>query len=218
MDSRSGPEVPSKVHGFGEAVKRRQGQALESGTKGRLGRVLTAGFLAACGPACGPDLTKPEGALGELAAGCGNGDARALFPALDQRSRDALTSIAQARRLAREVILDSYPEEARAEALAQLGDASKAASGTELFGQRCDRGCVEVLCQGVSAPATVEHDAGLALVRTVRGASIALYREHEHYGVIWHPDELARERKRAFAELSTIKANAKVYAQGKTLR
>jgi hypothetical protein len=214
MDSRSGPEVPSKVHGFGEAVKRRQGQALESGTKGWLGTVLTAGFLAACGP----DLTKPEGALGELAAGCANSDARSLFPALDQRSRDALISIAQARRLARDVILESYPEDARAEALAQLGDASTAASGTELFARRCDRSCVESLCQGVSAPATVEHDGGLALVRTVRGARIALYRAREHYGVIWQPEALDRERKRAFAELSTIKANAKVYAQSKALK
>jgi hypothetical protein len=64
----------------------------------------------------------------------------------------------------------------------------------------------------------VEHDGGLALVRTVRGADIALYRQREHYGIVWRTDELNRERKRAFAELSTIKANAKVYAQGKALQ
>jgi hypothetical protein len=214
MDSRSGPEVPSKVHGFGEAVKRRQRQAPETGRKRRLGWVLTAGLLAACGP----DLTQPEGALGALASGCANGEAQALFPALDERSRSALKDIAGARRRAREVILASYPEEARAEALAQLGDTSSAATGAELFGRRCDRACVARLCNGVSAPAAVTHDGGLAAVRTLRGAHVILFREHQQYGVVWQTEELDRERKRAFAELSTINANAKVYARSKTLQ
>jgi hypothetical protein len=176
--------------------------------------VLTAGLLAACAP----DLTKPEGALGELAQGCARGESVALFPALDQRSRFALDAIAQARHKAQGVIVGSYPADAQQEALAQLGDARDTKTGAELFGRRCDPACFEALCRGISAPASVELTGPEARVRTLRGAELTLYREHEHYGLVWNTEALLRERKRAFAELSTIEANAKVYAQQKTLQ
>jgi hypothetical protein len=214
MDSRSGPEVPSKVHGFGEAVKLRLGQAPGTGRRKALGWAVAAGLLAACGP----DLSKPEGALGQLAQGCAAGEAREVYSALDERSRFALDAIAQARSKAKGVIAGAYPEEARAEALAQLGDASNTQTGRELFALRCDAACVEQLCHGVSAPASVALHGAQASVRTVRGAQITLYRAKEHYGLVWQTELLARERRRAFAELSTIEANAKVYAQQKGLR
>lgn len=168
--------------------------------------------------ACGPDLTKPEGALGQLAQGCAAGEAKEVFSALDERSRFALDAIAQARSKAKGVITSAYPEEARAEALAQLGDASGTQTGRELFALRCDASCVEALCQGVSAAASVALDGGEARVRTVRGAEVTLYRAQKHYGLVWQTDALMRERRRAFAELSTIEANAKVYAQQKGLK
>jgi hypothetical protein len=44
----------------------------------------------------------------------------------------------------------------------------------------------------------------MATVRTLRGAHIILYREHEHYGLVWRTDALLRERSRAYAELATV--------------
>lgn len=214
MDSRSGPEVPFKVHGFGETVKRRGRLGAESSRKRGVAWGLAAGLLAACGP----DLAQPAGALGLLAQGCASGDAEAVFSALDERSRFALDAIVQARSQARSVVVASYPAEAQAEALAQLGDAAESQTGAELFARRCNPACVARLCQGVGAPASVVTDGGLAAVRTVRGADKQLYRAREQYGLIWQTEALDRERRRAFAELSTIKANAKVYAQQKALR
>jgi hypothetical protein len=65
----------------------------------------------------------------------------------------------------------------------------------------------------------VSERAGLTLVRTVRGGEYVLYRTPKlRYGVVFETDALVRERRRAFAALASIEANAKVYAKQKTLR
>lgn len=177
--------------------------------------VLCAGLLAGCAP----DPHEPEGALGLLAEGCAAQDAKALFPALDERARHSLDAISTARKAARGVIEASYPAEERAAALAQLGDAAGAASGAELFALRCDATCVRQLCQGVGAPAERRREGELTHVKTVRGAQLTLYRAKDRrYGVVWHSEELMRERRRAFAELSSMEANGAVYKTQRALQ
>jgi hypothetical protein len=74
------------------------------------------------------------------------------------------------------------------------------------------------LCSGVGAPEASQLDAGLTYVRTVRGGNYVLYRGSDgRYGLLYHAEALARERARAFAELSVIKTNAKTYAEQKSL-
>jgi len=174
--------------------------------------VLSAGLLAGCPP----NLHEPEGALGLLAEGCASRDAKAIFPALDERARHSLDAVINARGTAKGVIQASYPTEARAEALAQLGDGARAGTGAQLFAMRCGAGCLAQLCEGVGAPASSRSEGDLTHVKTVRGAELTLYRAKDRrYGVVWRSEELMRERRRAFAELSSIEANGKVYsAQG----
>jgi hypothetical protein len=164
-------------------------------------------------------MEEPEGVLGVLAQGCASGSGEALFPAIDERSRFALDAIVQARQKARRLILEHYPADARADALAELGSDDEAVNGAQLFAQRCTGGCLRQLCDKVGAVASVTEDAGTTHVRTVRGGEYVLYRTPKRrYGVVFETDALIRERRRAFAQLSSIEANAKVYTEQKALR
>jgi hypothetical protein len=213
MDSRSGPEVPSKVHGFREAVKGWLGKP-----EGLAGQLLASGLFAVGLGSCSPDLHEVEGALGVLAQACAGNDARALYPAIDERARHALDAIAGARAAARTLIDESYPPEARSAALAQLGDAAAVRDGAALFAARCGADCLAALCAGVGAPVSSQFDAGLLQVKTVRGGQYVLFRAPDgRYGLVFHAEALGRERARAFAELSVIKTNAKVYREQKSL-
>ena len=175
----------------------------------------TAALLAGCAP----DLHDAGGVLGVLAEGCGKDDAAALFPALDETSRHALDAIVTARRGALAAITKSYPSEARAEAEAQLGDAARAESGAALVALRCDAQCVRTFCEGVGAPSESVAEGKQLRVKTVRGGSYLLGRgKDQRLGIVWRTDELVRERRRAFAELSSIESNAKVYEQQKALK
>jgi hypothetical protein len=167
-------------------------------------------------------MDEPEGALGALARGCASGEGAALFPALDERSRFALDAIADAHTKARALIRAHYPADAQNDALAQLGGDSEAESGAALFARRCQGACLTQLCDKVGAPERVTVEArepGVTRVRTVRGGEYVLYRTPKgRYGIVFETDALARERRRAFAELSSIQANTKVYAKQRALR
>lgn len=214
MDSRSGPEVPSKVHGFGEAVKRWRGGWGKSEKGQRAGWLLAATLLAACGP----NMEQPEGVLGALAQGCASGSAEAAYPAIDERSRFALDAIVDAHNKARQLIAEQYPAEARAAAFAQLDDLGEVKRGAELFARRCPGACFSSLCEKVGAVTSAEQVADTTHVRTVRGGEYVLYRTPQgRYGIVFETEALMRERRRAFAALSAIKANAQVYARQRAL-
>jgi hypothetical protein len=167
-------------------------------------------------------MEEPAGVLGVLAQGCASGGGAALFPALDERSRFALDAIADARTKARALIRAHYPAEVQRDALAQLGSDSEAENGAALFARRCAGACLTLLCDKVGAAERVTVEArepGVTRVRTVRGGEYVLYRTPKgRYGVVFETDALARERRRAFAELSSIEANTKVYAKQRALR
>jgi hypothetical protein len=157
--------------------------------------------------------------LGVLAQACSARDARSLYPAIEERARLALRDIVSARSAARALIEESYPPQARAEALDQLGDAARAHLGAELFALRCGADCLAELCRGVGVPSGSYPDGGTLRVTTVRGGEYVLTRAPDgSYGLVFHAAALTRESARAFAELSVIKANAKVYREQKHLQ
>jgi hypothetical protein len=168
---------------------------------------------------CSPDLHEVEGVLGVVAQACSAQDARSLFPAIEEPAQRALEDIVNARTAAREMIEESYPAEARAGALGQLGDAARVRAGAELFALRYGADCLASWCGGVGAPNGTRPDGGILHVTTVRGGAYTLSRSADgRYGLVFQAAALTRESRRAFAELSVIKGNAKVYQEQKSLQ
>lgn len=168
--------------------------------------------------ACGGDATTVEGALARAASAVGARDHEALFAVIDQRSRFALASVYNARKLAAQEIRGSYPQEAQHVALAELGDAIDAKSDVDLFRLRCGDVCLDAFALVLGAPSSVELDDRLATVSTVRGTKTQLYRgEDGKYGLVWETAALVRERTRAAAELDLIRKNGQQYRSQQAL-
>lgn len=179
--------------------------------------LLTLVSVSLC-QACGSDAKTVEGALSNAASAVGARDYEALFQALDERARFSLSSVYQARTLAAQVIRDNYPVEARASALAELGDAVHAKSSVALFRARCDDACLDALAASIGAPREVRIEDRIAIVQTVRGTETRLYRADDgRYGLVWDTDALMRERTRAAAELDLIQKNGEVYRSQRAL-
>jgi hypothetical protein len=176
--------------------------------------------LAAVAPlGCGADETRVEGAVSRAASAVASRDYDALFALIDERSRFALSSVYHARRQAADVIRESYPADARAQALAELGDAVGAQSPVELFRQRCPAACVSQLAAPLGAPRAVREDGEQTVVTTVRDTEFALHRGKDgRYGLVWQTDALVRERSRAAAELDLIQKNARAYKARQALQ
>ncbi len=209
MDSRSGPELPNKVHVFGKTVKLHH-PIPRSGL--RFGLILLVLAVVACGG--GTDPRSVEGALGRAADALAQRDARELFRVIDQRARHALAAISESRRAAAALIQESYPAAARASAISELGDGAQAKDAADLFRMRCDAACLDGLSQQVGAPVETQTQGADVTVKTSRGSELRLHRGSDTwYGIVWNTDALSRERDRATAELDQVKANATVYRQ-----
>jgi hypothetical protein len=177
--------------------------------------LLIAAFLSS---ACGGDASTVEGALARAASAVGARDHEALFSAIDQRSRFALSSVYNARKQAAKEIRASYPQEAQHVALAELGDAVDAESDVDLFRLRCADACLDAFAATLGAPTSVELDGKLATVTTVRGTKTLLYRgEDGKFGLVWETAALVRERTRAAAELDLIRKNGQQYRSQRAL-
>jgi hypothetical protein len=219
MDSISGPELSLKVHAFRGTVK-------GSGTK--VSRQV--GWHLACSLACSlagiallagcpPDPRDVTGAIGIAAQAASRDDPGALYDAIDERARHALEGIVKARREARQVVERAYPPAQRSEAISNLGDAAHAEDGRDLFRKRCDRACLDRLTAQLAAPKAVQQEGEVHVVHTVRGGELRLYRTPDgRYGILWNTQALARERSRAYAELSIIEANAEQYTRKQALK
>ncbi|MDB4974749.1 MAG: hypothetical protein JWN48_3090 [Myxococcaceae bacterium] len=169
--------------------------------------------------ACSSDSRTVEGALSSAASAVGARDHEALFQALDERARFSLASVYQARTLAAQVIRESYPAEARAAALTELGDAVTAKSSVELFRARCGDPCLDAIAASLGAPAQVRTEDRIAIVKTVRGTEAQLYRADDgRYGLVWESAALMRERTRAAAELDLIQKNGELYRSQRALQ
>lgn len=214
MDSRSGPELPNKVHRFGRTVKR----CPTNTHRLPFGTVAALATLLALAPGCGPDPKQAEGALAQAAQAASARDGTAMFQALDERARHAMAAVVKARAQAKSAIHKSYPEEAQAEALRALGDAAEVDTPEALFLRRCPQACLDELAQRLSAPREVRHEGPLAVVEMVRGGQVQLYRgKDERYGLVWNTEALMRESRRAFAELDLVRKNAELYEKQRKL-
>jgi hypothetical protein len=170
-------------------------------------------------PGCAPDAHEVEGAIARAVSAASVHDSEALFQALDQRERFAMAALVKARKQAAGVIRASYPKEAQPEALARLGDALHAETGTDLFASRCPAECMDALAARLASPRKVEHRDRLVQVETVRGEHLELYRGDDGtYGLVWNTETTRRENTRAFAELDLIKRNADMYAKQRALQ
>ena len=157
--------------------------------------------------------------MARAAAAVASRDHAALLDMLDERARSALQSVYRARQQAAATIRESYPADARAAALAELGDAAVATSAVELFRARCPDACVAQLGAPLGAPRSVRVDGDLTLVTTVRNTELTLHRGKDgRYGLVWQTDALIRERSRAAAELDLIQKNARAYQAQRALR
>lgn len=226
MDSRSGPELPHKLHGFRETVKR---QHRDRGALRAMSPMLAYAMygLFRVDPrsmcrlavlavvslvACGPDPRTVEGGLAAASAAIAARDHEALLRALDQRARDSLGSVFFARKTAAEEIRNSYPREAQASALRELGDAVDAESTAALFARRCPDACLDALASSLGAPRSVKVEGRLSTVTTVRDTQAQLYLADDgSYGLVWESDALMRERTRSAAELDLIQKNGAKY-------
>jgi hypothetical protein len=208
MDSRSGPELPNKVHVFDETVKLRDPFR-------RVGMLFLCLFISsavACGP--GSDPRTIDGALGKVAFAVARRDHESLFRVIDQRARHALSSIVKSRHEAARVIERSYPAEQRAEALAKLGDARTAKDAADLFRVRCPEACLRDLADRVGAVVSIEAKGDEQLVKTTRGTELRMFRGKDGwYGVVWNTQALVRERERAAAETDLVRANAQTFTR-----
>jgi hypothetical protein len=177
--------------------------------------LLIATFVSG---ACGGDAATVEGALARAASALGARDHEALFAVIDQRSRFALASVYNARKLAAKEIRASYPQEAQHVALAELGDAVDAESDADLFRLRCGDVCLDAFAAELGAPSSVQVDDRLATVTTVRGTQTQLYRGDDgKFGLVWETAALVRERTRAAAELDLIRKNGQQYRSQRAL-
>jgi hypothetical protein len=208
----------TKVHRFRKSVKApRQIPQCTRGCRS-LARVLAAITALTFSTACEPDPREVDGAIARAVAAASKRDSEGLFQALDQRARFALSSTVKARQLAVGVIQAGYPQAARAEALASLGEAGEVEGAVALFARRCPDTCMDELAQLLAPPKRVEHHGSVADVETIRGGKLQLYRDPEgNYGLIWNTPALQRENTRAFAELDLIKKNADMYAKQRSL-
>lgn len=169
-----------------------------------------------------PDTREPRGALALASQAVEAGDGRMLFRAIDPRSRHALAAIQQARSEAAALIRASYPAQAQASALAQLGDAALASDVADLFVRRCPKACQAELGAGLGAPTSekvVQGEAGPELeITTATGGHVRLFKgKGGHYGIVFRRQELSDERDRASRELDQIRQNAEIYRRRQAL-
>ncbi|MET0341996.1 MAG: hypothetical protein ABW252_13405 [Polyangiales bacterium] len=218
MDSQSGPELPHKVHGFREPVKR-PSPKMPSRRDGLKSAIAFAALSAVAGAGCGGDPTRIEGAVSRAASAVASHDHAELFSLIDERARFSLASVHHARRQAAGIIRAEYPAEGREAALAELGDAALAETAVDLFRRRCPAACVAALGAPLAAPRTVSEQGDVTIVDTVRDTRITLHRGKDgRYGLVWQTDALIRERSRAAAELDLIQKNARAYQAQRALR
>lgn len=217
MDSRSGPELSNKVHGFDETVKHHH--PFPAGAScNRFAWVsgLVFASVVACGG--GSDPRELEGALSRAADALAQRDAADLFRVIDQRARHAMASITESRRNAATLIRKSYPTALQGQALSELGDAAGARDASDLFRLRCDATCLDGLSQQVGAPVETRQEGVEIVVKTARGGELRMYRGNDTwYGIVWNTEALRRERDRAAAELDQVKSNAALYDEQRKL-
>ena len=144
---------------------------------------------------------------------------KALFRAIDERSRFAMDSIVSDRNRAAKIIARDYPDEAKRTALAQLGEAADVESATELFVSRCSKACMREFGLKVASRKSIEKHGNETLVHTVKGTQIRVYGGPgtTGYGLVWRNNKLTQERIKANRDLKTVIQNAKIYRQRRKL-
>jgi hypothetical protein len=172
-------------------------------------------LLGACEGSADPRTV--EGVITQMAMHVENEDAEKMFRLIDPRSRHAMASIVADRRKARQLIESSYPEGARREALAALGDASDVPDAAALFARRCPAACLRAIGEKLGAPTSTRRVGDVTVVTTTRGELRLRGGGQDWYGLVYETEALAAERERANRDLALIEANAETYRRRQAL-
>jgi len=187
----------------------------------RLGTLLACfTLLSACGGG-EPDPRTIPGAIESALAATDAYDGHALYKLVDQRARRSMCAVIFDRHAARDLVVAHYPEEARADVLASLGDAPQASDAADLFAHRCDAACFRWFATNLAAPAEVRetgHDD--VVVRTTRGGELHLHRGSDGWWGVTRDGEnerLAEEALDAGRDRAEIEEAARVYDRRRDL-
>jgi hypothetical protein len=171
--------------------------------------VVAALFLRVWRPF--PPDTTPRGAYMRIARHLSRNEPLSIFPYLETEAQWASYTAFEARRDARKLILETYPEPARAAALATLKDSS--ASGEAWFVAEAEsRSWFTRLRRDLSPPEQVEEVGERAVVVTARGTRYPFRkRENGIWGLTVFTADLVAESTRASRDLAMIRKSAEDY-------
>lgn len=186
-------------------------------------RILLALWAALCAmflASCNENLRTVDQMLGFAAAAIEANNSKALFRAIDERSRFAMDSIVSDRTKSSKIIMLEYPSDAKEVALAQLGDASTVESAAELFMLRCEETCMREFRSTISPRVAMKNVGDEILVLTDKGKEVRVFAgssPKKTYGIVWRLQELSEERTKANRDLRTITENAQIYRKRRDL-
>ncbi len=159
------------------------------------------GAVYGCGAPPPPDESTVRGAMAALADALERDAVREVFRRLDQRARHAMHAIAEAGRERAAIVRAGFPEPERGRELARIGK-TDAPDGVALFARRCPTDCRDALRARLGAVVERREEHGLVRVRTATGHWLQWRKGSDgRFGLVWHTEELERERARAFQAL-----------------
>ena len=186
----------------------------------RISNTLWVLFAALATAACNGHPQTVDAMLDFAGGAAGAKNAKALYRAIDERSRFAMDSIVADRKEALAIINADYPSELKATAIAQLGRAAKVKNAQDLFTYRCQNPCLQAFQRTLSPSVDIINDDKELVVRLKSGKMIRVFgppHARTGFGMVWKTKELDDERTKANRDLKTIRQNAKIYQQRKKL-
>lgn len=178
-----------------------------------LGITAAVGGIFGLSAARFPKDTTPEGAYLRIANSLGRGDARGVFPYLEDRAQHSCYTIRDYRSKASDRIQGSYPEPERSKLLALYKAHAEAPDGADVWVEMATRlGWIARLRRDVSGIARVEVAGDRATVETARGTRYAFRRrENGIWGLTMFTAELLAEAERAARDWDVVERAALDY-------
>ena len=178
--------------------------------------------LAAAGGACARGARSPEEAQQRLAAAVTARDGSALFDALDTDTRWSYMSIHRAHRESYDIILSTFPDDERERQLRRFEAGATAESARELFAQSLtSQTWTELAGQvAIRTPPQLVGAGDQAEVALPDGRKMTFRKGKDRRG--WGYSGMAEGaeqlKRRAAADLETIRASAADYERAATRR
>jgi DivIVA domain-containing protein len=157
---------------FGEFLEYSRSMFRSASPPGNFRAAVVILWLGSLVAGCTPDPRSVEGALAAAVQAIGATDGRKLYRLIDERARHAMISIVRDRQRAAELVRKHYPEPARSQTLAELGDAALATDAADLFTRRCDASMFDIGRAGGTMPLEPEDIQSQRFRATLRGYDV----------------------------------------------